>query len=82
MDIFLPANADAEALTVKYDVEAADLTSMLLSTYILTGCDTVCYMYRRGKCALTKLPLLTWQTLCCCADTVTLKRAWRFRKML
>jgi hypothetical protein len=49
MDIYLPAHAIAEALAVKYAVEAANLTSMLLSTYILTGCDTVSYPYRRGK---------------------------------
>ncbi|KAJ8403227.1 hypothetical protein AAFF_G00354440 [Aldrovandia affinis] len=49
MDIYLPAHAIADALAVKYDVEAADLSSMLLSTYILTGCDTVSYLYRRGK---------------------------------
>ena len=47
--IYLPAHAIAEALARKYDVEAADLTSMLLSTYILSGCDTVSYLYRRGK---------------------------------
>ena len=49
MDIYLPAHAIAEALAVKHAVEAADLTSILLSTYILTGCDTVSYPYRRGK---------------------------------
>ncbi|KAJ8377976.1 hypothetical protein AAFF_G00249660 [Aldrovandia affinis] len=50
MDIYLPhAHVIADALAVKYDVEAADLSSMLLSTYILTGCDTVSYLYRRGK---------------------------------
>ena len=49
MDIYLPIHAIAEALAVKYGVEAADLTSTLLSTYILTGCDTVSYPYRRGK---------------------------------
>ena len=49
MDSYLPAHAVAKALAVKYDVEAADLTSALLSTYILTGCYTVSYPYRRGK---------------------------------
>ncbi|KAJ8367324.1 hypothetical protein AAFF_G00320880 [Aldrovandia affinis] len=49
MDIYLPAHAIVDSLAVKYDVEAADLSSMLLSTYILTGCDTVSYLYRRGK---------------------------------
>ncbi|KAJ8397984.1 hypothetical protein AAFF_G00433310 [Aldrovandia affinis] len=49
MDIYLPAHAIVDALAVKYDVEAADLSFMLLSTYILTGCDTVSYLYRRGK---------------------------------
>ena len=49
MDIFLPIHAITEALVGKYDVAASDLTSLLLSTYILTGCDTVSYLYRRGK---------------------------------
>ena len=46
MDIYVPAHVIAEALAVKHAVEAADLTSMLLSIYILTG---VSYPYRRGK---------------------------------
>lgn len=49
LDIYLPAHEIAEALIVKYDVEAADISSMLLSTYVLTGCDTVSYLYRRRK---------------------------------
>ncbi len=49
MDIFLPVHAITEVLAGKYDVAASDLTSLLLSTYILTGCDTVSYLYRRGK---------------------------------
>jgi len=49
MDIYLPVHAITEALAGKYDVAASDLTSLLLSTYILTGCDTVSYLYRRGK---------------------------------
>ncbi len=49
MDIYIPAHAIVEALAVKYDVEAADLESMLLSTSILTGCNTMSYLYRRGK---------------------------------
>jgi len=49
MDIFLPAHAIMEALARKYDIAAADLTSLLLSTYILTGCDTVSFLYKRGK---------------------------------
>ncbi|KAJ8385348.1 hypothetical protein AAFF_G00189690 [Aldrovandia affinis] len=49
MYIYLPAHAITDALAVKYDVESADLSSMLLSTYILTGCDTVSCLYRRGK---------------------------------
>lgn len=55
MDIYLPVHAVTEALAVKYDVEAADLTSMLLSTYILTACDTVSYPYRRGNSAVDHL---------------------------
>ena len=49
MDVYLPAHAIAAALAVKYDVEATALTSVLLGIYILTGCDTVSYPYRRGK---------------------------------
>ena len=49
MDIFLPIHAITEALVGKYDVAASDLTSLLLSTYILTGRYTVSYLYRRGK---------------------------------
>ena len=49
MDIYLPIRAIAVALPVKYAIEAADLTSTLLIMYILTGCDTVSYPYRRGK---------------------------------
>lgn len=49
MDIVLPVDTITEALAGKYDVPASDLTSLLLSTYILTGCDTVSYLYRRGK---------------------------------
>ena len=37
MDVFLPVHAITEALVGKYDVLASDLTSLLLSTYILTG---------------------------------------------
>ena len=49
IDINLPAHGIAKALAVKYDVDAADLTSILLNTYMLTGCDTVSYLYKRGK---------------------------------
>ena len=48
-DIFLPVHAIPEALAGKYDVTASDLICLLLSTYILTGCDTVSYLYRRGQ---------------------------------
>ncbi|XP_060776579.1 uncharacterized protein LOC132886053 [Neoarius graeffei] len=48
-DNFLPVHAMTEALAGKYDTAPAEFTSILLSTYILTGCDTVSYLYRRGK---------------------------------
>jgi len=38
----------AEALTVKYDVEVAGLKLMPVSTYTLSGSDTVSYPYRTG----------------------------------
>lgn len=40
---------DVDALAEKYDVEAADLSSMLLSPYILNGCDTMSCLDRGGK---------------------------------
>lgn len=36
-DSYLPAHAISEALAAKYSVNAADLTYILLITYILTG---------------------------------------------
>ena len=76
IDINLPAHGIAKALAVKYDVDAADLTSILLNTYMLTGSDTVSYLYKRGKkSAPTKQLLIIWLTSCPYADTVTLKKA-------
>lgn len=48
-NIHLPAHGIAKALAVKYDVDSADLTSIPPSTYVLTGCDTVNHLYKRGK---------------------------------
>jgi len=43
----------------------------------------VSYPYtEEGKAVPTKLLLITWQTFCPFADTVTLKKAWKFGKML
>lgn len=49
MNIFQPDYVIREALAGKYDVAASELTTLILSTYILTGCDTVSYLFRRGK---------------------------------
>ena len=49
MNVYLPVHAIAEALAEKHAVEATNLTSRLLSAYILTGCDTVSYPFRRRK---------------------------------
>ena len=48
-NIYLPAHAIAQARAVNYAVDAVNLTAMLLSAYILTGCDTLSYPYRRGE---------------------------------
>ncbi|KAJ8399123.1 hypothetical protein AAFF_G00415020 [Aldrovandia affinis] len=82
MDIYLPAHAIADALAVKHDVEAADLSSMLLSTYILTGCDTVSYLYRRGKKRAYKTAVDHLEDLlpqCRYGDP---GKAWMLKKML
>ena len=46
---FLPCHEIAQNLALKTNVGTLLITSVLLSIYILTGCDTVSYPYRRGK---------------------------------
>ena len=46
---FLPCHKIAQNLAIKTNMDASLITSVLLSVYILTGCDTVSYPYRRGK---------------------------------
>jgi len=46
LDIHLPCHAIAHYLASKYQ---GDITAMLLTTYILSGCDTVSYPFRIGK---------------------------------
>ena len=42
---------------VKYVEEPQVVTATLLSTYVLSGCDTVSYPYRRGKRRAAKVAL-------------------------
>ena len=46
MNNYLPVHANT---AVKYAVEPVYIAPIPLSTCILTGCDTVSYLYRRGK---------------------------------
>lgn len=62
MDAYLATHYIAASLAEKYDIEADTVSSILLSIYILTGCDTVSYPYRKGqkrafKIATENMPL-------------------------
>ena len=48
-NVFLPCHQIAERLAVHANMDASQITSILMSMYVLTGCDTVSYLYRRGK---------------------------------
>jgi hypothetical protein len=49
MGVYVPVHAVVAALAEKYETEAAHLTSVLLSVYVMTGCDTVSFPWHRGK---------------------------------
>ena len=46
---FLPSHEIAQNVAIKTNMNASLITSILLTVYILTGCDTVSYPYRWGK---------------------------------
>ena len=48
-DRYIPVRSVVQNLSVKYDKSPSELCECLLSVYVLTGCDSVSYMYRRGK---------------------------------
>jgi len=49
MGVYVPVHAVVVALAEKYETEAAHLMSVLLSVYVMTGCDTVSFPWHRGK---------------------------------
>ena len=55
---FLPCHEIAQNVAIKTNMNASLITSILLTVYILTGCDTVSYPYRRGKKSIWNCPLL------------------------
>jgi len=63
MDKYIPTHQIALSLAIKFDSDVVELTSVLLSAYIITGCDTVSYPYRRGKRRAYKLATENVRTL-------------------
>jgi hypothetical protein len=48
-DKLIPLHDIVKSLSEAINVDARTLTGVLLTTYIMSGCDTVSYPYRRGK---------------------------------
>ena len=48
-DKFIDVTSIVSALSRKYKANSRDLTGILFSVYILTGCDTVSYPFNKGK---------------------------------
>ena len=44
MNNYLPVHSITDALAVKYAVKPADIAFILISTYIITGCDALSYL--------------------------------------
>jgi len=49
MGVYVLVHAVVAALAEKYETEAAHLMSVLLSVYVMTGCDTISFPWHRGK---------------------------------
>lgn len=45
---YLPIHALVQNLSTKHEKSPVELCETLFSTYVLTGCDSVSYIYRRG----------------------------------
>ena len=56
-DTYLPVHQLLETLSEKYSKETKVLSGALMNGYVLTGCDSVSYIYRRGKRKAAKLAL-------------------------
>ena len=57
MDKYFSIHCIVEALARKSGVETPIITSVLLSIYILSGCDTVSFQYKKGKKIVLKIAL-------------------------
>ena len=45
------------SLLVKCDADSKEMSDTFLATYVLRGCDTVSYPYRRDKKKVTRIAL-------------------------
>ena len=57
MDKYFAIHCIVEALARKSGVETPIITSVILSLYILSGCDTVSFQYKKGKKIVLKISL-------------------------
>jgi hypothetical protein len=48
-DSYLPVHKLVDSLCTKYRKDPEELTSTLLCVYVMSGCDTVSFPFRRGK---------------------------------
>ena len=46
---YLPIHDINSNLSRKFEIPAIELSDSLMAGYVLTGCDTVSYLFRRGK---------------------------------
>ena len=56
-DRFLPIHSLLDCLSQKYHQERQVIASALLAVYVLTGCDTVSYPFKKGKRKAAKVAL-------------------------
>ena len=58
-DVFIPCHKISQELATVCKAEEGIVTGWLLNTYILTGCDTVSFPFKKGKRCVANLALKT-----------------------
>ena len=56
-DTFLPIHDLVIELAITLDKDSLEITETLLVAYVLSGCDSVSYPYKRGKKRAAKVAL-------------------------
>ena len=60
-DKYMPIHDLLSLLLIKYDADSIEMSGTLLATYVLSGCHTVSYSYRRDK---KKAPQIALRMTC------------------